>query len=931
MIGQSRRRIFNGRAVPGQNFFHGTMGENTTSLRRRTKIDNGNLWIKIVPVLCAVCVVRNVTLFHWRSDDLPKKFENRNLDLDSPRLHSMTREEYLLNQTKWKRRMRTRPRSKKEVASRYSFFPYNLFEVDGITPMDLTYPFFPATNQVIGDDICGSENERENGYNSRDRIIITGIFSHPVAAELALTLAERCGVRHILGMSDHLLDAEESSRLDFLMRHIPSLQLRVRRGSLGDRATEDLFRDYSPSHIFYFQSDSFKTPDEDDNDNEATDFKTHSGTNQLQQICNAMVKLQCSNTTDANGVKTNLLYVTSTVSEMNDLDNGNRLSVATISTFNQITLDAYRMQYQLNVRQLALPNIFGPFKEGAAWLLSEKSIQRARNEENLRKTQWYPYSSSNPNPMMSQPTISIIDAVQSILVSGRLVHVHGEKSVPILEAARSQTATFVELSKALVPLLSTKSIQTDKKNSVIEALLPILSWNYKRYKPHQDPSNFDVSPVENDKIATLGLINTRQNLLMDNTMDSAAVSQLERRQHDIFPCIATCTSYVTCKKSAWDTKVNVTKQATKGCTFLLYTADFSSALESLPEMRESVNDAPWPRDSFCQVAFVSSRSTIVNNALAENDRSTIVKNDLEDDDESKISSRESIDEWNGKVSNNGWKLIWIDADEESISQMDSIMPKIVPETLLDQSVQFVFYVEPQHFEILPPLQLMWFLMGRQLTAAARTKKRDSGTNEEWLIPEQHIAIFTHTYRNSDIEHLDQKKADYMAKAAQFILDQSGKTNLSKGEDQVPLKNRRQVQAYAKSLLWRSEEDVKFELIDTPLLIYPIHNRLGRQLRCEWYEEHLFWSTDDNINLEGLSLSYVLYRWHRQKRLLPNTDDDKWGDMIMLGEDGKSLSPSSVKFRTLVDKVEDRQEILPESLPQHFVKLHSPLTARKTYK
>ena len=982
---------------------------------RRGESTSTILWIKTIPAFCMVYAAMQYFVLVHRSgsgDLFPRNsiYGNPIRDLSTaPMLRSTTtttktktREESILEQTKRKRRTRTTPRSKtkERATSHFSFLPFlsgvgqtnnDSRNYTAAAAMDahaqeyahamdfVTYPSFPTTDHIIiGDDdnICGNSsnnNDAARRYDSNDRIVIAGLFSHPVAAELALTLVKKCGVRHIIGLSDQLLTVDDSSRLEFLVRSIPGLQLEVGRGPLGTRATEDLFKIHLPSHVFYFQSESFQIPSDggdneggdNDNNNEATDFKTHSGSDQLQQICNAIAKIQSSSSSsnpkkakEQPKLKTSLLYVTSALPETNKSENSNNLAVTTaLSTFHQITLDTYRMQYQLNVRELALPNIFGPFEEGAGWLLSEEFIRRAHefmyDDENKhhrhskRQSYAYNYTSSTMNAdtdsktvasisyNMNQPIISITDAVRSILVSGRSGRVSDEQtSVPILAATKSRTTTLLNLSKTLMPLLFTNSQNQHndrkdqkRKTEVNKTLLPILAWQYKRYNPYQDPIDCDFSPVENDQISTQGLINTRHQLLEDSkTMNSVAISQLERRQHDIFPCITTCASYVKCTKSVWDTKISIAKQATQDCNFVLYTVDFSSTLETIPVMRESINNAPWPRDSFCQLAFVSSSSTIVKNTTQE--KVNAEKHDAKGEN----TVEERIDVWNGKVSNNGWILVWIDEDEDSISPMDSVLPKIIPETLMHESVQFVFYLEPQHFEILPPMQLMWFLMGRQLTVAEKTKKDVSlESHKEWLIPEQHIALFSHTYKDTDVEHLDQSKPDFMVRAAKFILEQNTKINESKRNNQMQqLKNTQQLQAYANSLMWRKEEAVKFELVDTPLMIYPIDNRRGRQLRCEWYEEQLFWSNEDNANLEGLSLSYVLYRWRRQERLFPKIDDKKWGEMIMLGKNGKALPRSAAKFKTLVDKVEGRREMGPSLDPLHFVRLHSPLNARKFY-
>ena len=223
---------------------------------------------------------------------------------------------------------------------------------------------------------------------------------------------------------------------------------------------------------------------------------------------------------------------------------------------------------------------------------------------------------------------------------------------------------------------------------------------------------------------------------------------------------------------------------------------------------------------------------------------------------------------------------------------------------------------------------MWFLMGRQLHAPAQIK--DVGIHREWLIPERQIEFFIHTYNESNILLLDSTKPDFIPKAARFILQQNGKIRLAEESILRKFNTTRQSKAYTSSLIWQKEEGLKFQLVDTPLIIYMVHNTRGRQFRCEWYEEQLFWSNEENRYLEGLSLSYVLHRWRRRGRLFRNTFDSKWGEMMLLGDNGKELAQSNVEFMKLVNKERDREEFVPPLDPQHYVKIHTPLIARKFY-
>jgi len=894
---------------------------------KHKKVKHGNKWVKLFALICMVHASRHFLFFAQYDDDYflrTIRFQN---EITTPLLRSSPRKLQQLDQTKWKRRRRTIPLSTKEDLefsfwSRVSLFDHSkntaANAMDDVISMDSTYPSFPITDYVVGDDVC--KHGTTNYYNVDDRIMISGIFSHPVASELALTLAHRCGVRHLVGLSDHLLDTEESSRLEFLVRQIPNLQLRINKGPLGNRATQELFESFMPSHVFYFQSESFKITT-GDNDEEESAFLTYSGSSQLEQICNTIVKIRGKSEDQITA--TSLLYVTSNLLETNE-SNQKIQTVTIVSKANQILLDAFRIQYQLDVRELNLPKIFGPYKHGAQWLFSKEFIHRASVMADHDQIQYDENSNLDLTGAssfnMNQPVISIADAIRSILVSGKLGHVPDYESIPVLATIKSQTKTLLNLSKTLLPLFTNSSDPNTKKKALDASLLPILSWKYKTTKPYQNPASFDASPIENDDIATLSLINTRHHLNNDNAIAHALYSQLERRQNNLFPCISVCASFVKCRPSIWDSIVHITKSVTEDCKYVLLVADFTTTLEELPLLKESTNDAQWPRDSFCQLAVVSSNSTIVKDAILK---------ELENNDD-EVSKNKTVEEWNGEVSSNGWTLVWIDEDDESISQADSLIPKIVPENILDPSVQYVFYVEPHHFKILPPLQIMWFLMSRQLSSGAYSKDAKSGTKKEWLIPERHIAFFTHAYNESNIEHLDPTKADYIPKAAKFILEQNGKSSKTEGDISQGFETTRQSKAYTNALTWEKEGISKFELLDTPLIIYPVHNARGRQFRCEWYEEQLFWSNEDNRYLEGLSLSYIFHRWRRRGILLRNTNDDRWGEMMLLRDDGEKLSPSEVEFRRLVDKEEGRKEAVSQSDPQHYLKVHSSLMVRKFY-
>ncbi len=861
------------------------------TLHRRTKSRRGNRCVQIIAVFCLAHVFRHFFLAFSYTDNYLKAIQSSE-QISAPKL--------ILPGRIFRRRKRTTPLlnvadSDRPISLRVSSGSTNtqINGKGGLVSTDYAYPHYPITDYVEGRDICG--RGKSNGYSANDRIIIVGILSHPVAAELAVKLAKGCGVRHILGISNHLLSTEESSRLEFLFHEIPSFQISVGNGELGNGPTDGLFESFSPSHVFYFHQDFDKE----------NPFLFRSGSNQLEQICNTIVKIKSRSSGIEKGAK--LLYITLDWAGANEGNMSTQIA--------SIVLAAYRAKYHLDARVLRLPYLFGPFTEGAFWLRSEDFIHRvdemAGRDQNQSKKVKSLQLTMTGSFDISSPMMSISDAICSILVSGISGEMANYESIPILSDQKHQT-TLREISESLVPLLKISSTTDLKIKNLDPLILPILSWNYKRSRPYRDPTDFHISPIENDKITMLGLNATRNRLAEEDSTNFSAFSQLERRQHDLFPCISVCSSLVECKSSAWDPIVPLVQNATKDCKYMLHTVDFSRNLTDIPLVRESVNNQKWPRESFCQIAFVSSKTQVVKNAIKQHLKSR----------DKGASGPKTTEEWNGNLSINGWTLVWLDGDEESLDQADAMMPKISPESIVSPSIEVVFYVEPQHFKIVPPLQL-WYEMSLRMNAAAEI-------TDEYLIPERHIALFTHAYAESVAEHLDVTKPDYIPKAVEFILEQNNKRSASDIND---FQTTQQGRAYSSSLMTQQEE-LEFELVDTALMISQIQDIPGRQFRCEWYEEQLFWSNENNRNLEGLSLSFVFHRWRRRGRLLQNRLGEKWGEMMMLQDNGEELPSSAVEMAksdsSVGEKGEDFQKSVPRPDPRHFMKILFPIKFRNVY-
>jgi hypothetical protein len=333
---------------------------------------------------------------------------------------------------------------------------------------------------------------------------------------------------------------------------------------------------------------------------------------------------------------------------------------------------------------------------------------------------------------------------------------------------------------------------------------------------------------------------------------------------------------------------------------MLYTANFSNALIELPQLQEAANNASWPRPSLCQIAFVSSLSPLV--------KDTIVNAKSESTTTHKSRVKDNVENWNGKILYNGWRLVYVDQDETSLSEADYMMPKITPGSFVGKNITKALYMEPQHLKTLPPLQVVWYLMSRQLDARA-VPTREGYKKGQLVnlppIPEKHITLFGHLL-NVSAAHLDMSKPTYMSKFAEFALRQKGRNTQSVWQKQ-------QIQAYSKSVKWQDQIG-DFRPVDTFLVIHNLGYKRSLKIRCEWYDEQLFWG--NNRDLEDLSISYVMYRWRLKE----------WLQWKVVMADKESDEASQVWGEQMMDEpIADMS-----SSSQYFVKLYKPMKARKVY-
>ncbi|CAJ1934334.1 unnamed protein product [Cylindrotheca closterium] len=753
------------------------------------------------------------------------------------------------------------------------------FDVLPITAAEESQPTIPSTfaslQVQIPDDLHKIKSLCGKLHGEQSRVLISGVLTHPFGTELALFLSNECGVKKIHAISEHAMDTDSYNRLSFLLKRLPDVEIHLSEATNSGPNSDtisSLFSALVPTHVVHLEALSFLSPEIQVN---PTMTSIRNSLNKIERLCEAMTKQSTLGMPAPE-----LIYLTSSSSSTVDEENHQHISYA-IQHIIPMLMKTYTAKYNTRVAQLHLPTIFGPMEQS-------RTILDAALNVNATK------------PSTPSTLIHITEAVfLTVSCMTRTKHAPTDESrisIPSFQAARSHTQSLDAVVSTLYSLSKGKS--TTRNARRIEAYLQMLSWY------HKDAHPFTTSNMTNSQTQQ-ALQHTNKLLPQAGAQTNNSligVSQLERRTFNLFPCASECaTTHTQCLSSNIDESLNIlAKNITYDCRYVVYMTDFSEGLQDLPLLRNTTDqNVMWPSDTVCQVAFVSSHSKLVRHLMSG-------EQGVQQGEE-----KPSLEEWNGQLSHKRWKLLWpSQQSNDHLVEGDYIMPKIAPGSFMSHNVTKALYLEPNHIEALPSLPVLWFLMSKQLDQRkipGRDKiVRRSGTSVESTvhipgIPAKHVALFSHWFANQG-----QGTAGAMAKD---ILDQKG----IGWERSWPMQ---QLSFYDYVM-----RDFGLKLPDTFLVVHNVQSDRSRRLRCEWYEEQLFWSTNDaggenrSRGLEDLTLAFVLARWRAKGRLIPA--EESWGERMLTDEEFK-------------DKKEN-EDTGSKSTSQYFVKMHRPMAVRRKYK
>jgi nucleoside-diphosphate-sugar epimerase len=685
-----------------------------------------------------------------------------------------------------------------------------------------------------------SSSSDDQFLTSKSRVIITNVLSS-VGMHLALELAQTCGVENILGIDAMLPNTrrhrmvQAMERYALLKRRIPGfMRLLVPYTGIWPKVEAEQLRlsvTFRPTHIVHLESD-YESQMKDDDAIMNPLYPAHDKRLGMEQWLDFIR----TTTTTNSQQPPHFVYAGTT----NNLDDEHLLA----STYQEL----YFQNQQVTMVSMELPrHIYGPWGEHHSWaytraqdvVLFRKNVTSYAGEE-LESTQVFCY--------VEDVVAAMITAMQ--LVTTTTVTLTSDTTKVSLEEALSYLTAApgtVKKPKSGNPKVHLNELlQWSPLTRPVLGMQRLLSWHYTHVAhPYGTSKQKKLPPY------------------------------VVQNYHYQFPCLSECSNPGNCRSSVFDGAVQTaSKKATKGCKFVLYMANFSTAVHQLPPAV-----TPATNETICQVAFISDASALMLSQRQNNNSTTKRKQQY--------------------LEYRGWSLLPI--SEARMTEAEYMLPKISPGLLFDRAVSKALYVEMKTSLLLPHdgdnlLGLVYSidLAPRQAKEKRVVRPGTSIVTMEWVpeTPAKLVMMFGQedSYLNNPeetttmslsqkVEHLwnhrqQEPVEDGRAKAASSVL--------------LPYQHQLQFYEHASHLVQHAEHRSMHHRRSSPygnaiplwfwhsdFLVHDLRLEESRLLRCEWYDEYVFWQSR---GMEDLSLAYVLAKRRIAGRHGPRESND-WTPLL----------------------------------------------------
>jgi len=312
-----------------------------------------------------------------------------------------------------------------------------------------------------------------------------------------------------------------------------------------------------------------------------------------------------------------------------------------------------------------------------------------------------------------------------------------------------------------------------------------------------------------------------------------------------FPCSSKCES-TQCIPSAFESIREISINATDGCEFVLYIADFRTSLDYLdmPKHDGDSDDEPTASiSSICRVAFISGKSRLARGILLPDD-----KNQTE-------IPRDELLSQNGKLSANTWRVVWLpDDDDKTLSMSDRSLLRIDPAGMFAVSVTRALYTESPAYMKAPDAALndTFAEMTRKRIGKRQKKVRRPGTSvyQRVTIPAQKSRKVIFFAKEPRKKEFPKSLKDFVKNADTFIP--SRQVEFYEESSKVMFSDVMRPGNEISQSLYRS---IPYLWFSTKFFVHDLTMKHSQEFRCSWFKEQLHWGGDYDAEL--LSFAYLV--------------------------------------------------------------------------
>ena len=806
-------------------------------------------------------------------------------------------------------------------------------------------------NEPAGmENLCGIlakkaswEYDNTQSYIERDalnkgaRVVITGILN-PVGFQLALALKEHCGVQVITGL-DAMFPNTIESRLNLseqimmLHRNIPKLVKPILPTYVGGdpqrlprktmktlESTGEL--DFSSLHATHIIHLAAATPEVFRNDvdpewknlgspyvEEDYDpafYQIRSSLTYMEQILSSIATMDPDDRPH---------FVYASASPVPNQGPTHKLDQwhGSLRLIDELLADHYHNFHGVYSVGLRLPNnIYGP------WSHPDSQVHR------LMQQTIGMYNASTVLTRADQLDLLHIDDVTDALVAS-MQYRNPSQQPTLFDISSGGTVEASEL-ESVITNLHTQDQQSSEKLSIPEEAIHLerrvrlltrahLAWEGPRVPLHEglirtlawhlDRANPYGPPIANQTLQS------GDSLLENHSLSTCQADDLMcHRGRTQLACASGCSSKTQCVPSLFDSLVELTQEVTEGCGIVLYTQELGREVSDLRLHSEYMDDGD---PLICNFAFVSRESPLVESVMKKVPDTELKKLGVHPnfayEDKPHEFHEHKLDKLNGRLLFRGWILLWPDETPATIPEWESSLIKLTPGALFSKDVKHALFID-QSFNVSPSISDIQFLVGEMHRQAwpSRLVKRKQRPKAKFLLPpepERRAVLLLSELKYQDSSQSDRLPSDTtisVFEATRFMRFELGEEPI--GKEPTEIKNQRDFYERLSSVINReylrsSTEPVhKYQLnhwARTRWVLHDLELEESRQLRCDWYQEHVDWGTQ----LDQLSFAFIMAKRELKRKIVNGEPDESIQKAINEKTEMKKLLSDTFEWHALL--------------------------------